>query len=84
MEVVKINMTAKAAYGLFKRTHPDKEASLCKEYRTLFVFMLEGSTTKTIDCLISVSKINGLVRDFKPFHISPDEYKKGEVVEDFK
>lgn len=77
-------MTVKDAYKLFKRIHPDKEVSSCKEYKTLFVFMLEGSTPKTIDCLISVSKINGLVRDFKPFHISPDEYKKGKVVDDFK
>lgn len=77
-------MTAKEAYRIFKSRHPDKDACKCMEYESCFVFMLEGSDDKTLDCLLSVSKSNGLVRDFKPFHIPLEEYKNGKTISDFK
>lgn len=72
------------AYRIFKSIHPDKDACSCTEYDSCFVFMLDGCTNETLDCLLSVNKKSGLVRDFKPFHISLEEYKMGKNVAKFK
>lgn len=77
-------MTAIEAYKIFKGIHPDKDAHTCMEYDSCYVFMLEGSNRKSLDCLLSVNKVSGLVRDFKPFHIPLEEYKNGKDVAKFK
>ena len=61
------------------------------EYKTLFVFQVVPENfdmTKTtdglLDCLRSVNKETGQVRDFKPLNIPLDEYRNGKELKTFE
>jgi hypothetical protein len=81
-------MTAKEAYMLIKQDTPKLKVVSCIEYNTLFVFQVVPEGYKPngeilFDCLRSVNKTTGVVRDFKPFHISVEEYRKGKTINNF-
>ena len=80
-------MTAKQAYAIIKAKHPGLKIGKCFEYDSVFVFhlapdmlRLSKNPTRMIDGLMSVNKTTGEVRDFKPFHISVEEYQRGREV----
>lgn len=81
-------MTAKQAYALLITKNPAVKVGKIFEYDSVFVFhlapdMLSLSKKQThvmMDGLISVNKSTGEVRDFKPFHISVDEYNSGKEI----
>ena len=80
-------MTAKQAYTILKIKYPALKVGKCHEYDSVFVFnlapdmlRLSKNPSRMLDGLISVNKTTGEVRDFKPFHISIDEYKNGKEV----
>ena len=84
-------MTAKEAHALLLAIQPGIKAVKCMEYETLFVFQIVPATYKAdipiknaIDSLVSVNKTTKALRDFKPFHISLEEYKAGKEVGDYK
>lgn len=83
-------MTAKEAYKILSEKRPELAAVSCFEYDSRFAFsmMPDGAdpdiVDKLIDCLLSVHKKTGEVRDFKPFHISVEEYRAGKRIVDFK
>lgn len=83
-------MTAKEAYKILVEKRPELDAISCYEYETLFAFNMAPKgydpkkANELIDCASSVNKETGLVRDFKPFHISPAEYLSGKQIKDFK
>ena len=77
-------MTAKQAYILLIAKMPSIKIGKVFEYDSVFVFhlapdMLSLSKNRSpmLDGLISVNKTTGEVRDFKPFHISIEEYCSG-------
>ena len=77
-------MTAKQAYELLMSKRPAVKVGKVFEYDSLYVFhlapdMLSMSKKQSpmLDSLISVNKTTGEVRDFKPFHISVEEYHSG-------
>lgn len=74
-------MTAKEAYTIFKRNNSELEAEKCFEYSDLFVFQIKRNVPDTFDAHISVNKRTGLTRDFKPFHISLEEYRNSKIVD---
>ena len=49
----------------------------CMLYGNILVFELSGESGNAIDNLVSVNIKTGEVRDFKPFLVSVEEYKKG-------
>lgn len=80
-------MTAKQAYILIKAKHPGLKIGKCREYDSVFVFhlapdmlRLSKNPTRMIDGLMSVNKKTGEIRDFKPFHIPSEEYRRGKEV----
>lgn len=80
-------MTAKQAYMLIKTKHPGLKIGKCHEYDSVFVFHLKPdmlrlskNPTHMLDGLMSVNKKTGEIRDFKPFHIPIEEYKRGKEV----
>lgn len=77
-------MTAKQAYAILITKNPAVKVGKVFEYDSVFVFhlapdmlSLSKSRSPMLDGLISVNKITGDVRDFKPFHISVEEYCSG-------
>ena len=83
-------MTVKEAHKIITTKLPDMDVVSCYEYETLFVFNVVPSgyatkkANKILDCSWSVNKETGLIRDFKPFHISVKEYRAGKQIMDFK
>jgi hypothetical protein len=80
-------MTAKQAYMLIKFKHPGLKVGKCHEFDSVFVFhlvpdmlRLAKNPNRMIDGLMSVNKKTGEVRDFKPFHIPSEEYRRGKEV----
>lgn len=83
-------MTANEAYLKIISERPGIKAINCFEYASLFVFTVVTENTKIkdhnklIDRMRSVNKITGEIRDFKPFHISIDEYREGKEIANYK
>ena len=83
-------MTANEAYLKIISERPGIKAINCFEYASLFVFTVVTENTKIkdhnklIDRMRSVNKITGEIRDFKPFHISIDEYRGGKEIANYK
>lgn len=78
-------MTAKEAYRIVTSRFSAVRVAKCYEYDTVFVFqlnpwMLQTSKNPMLDGLLCVNKSTGAIRDFKPFHISVDEYKRGKEI----
>lgn len=80
-------MTAKEAYSIVTSKIPGIKVGKCHEYETLFVFHLKPdmlrlskNPSRMLDGLISVNKATKEVRDFKPFHVSLEEYNAGKEV----
>lgn len=79
-------MTVKEAHKIFKSEYSNLVVKSCYEYDSRFVF--EAVSPKyadlkddiVFDCLYSVEKASGKLSSFKPFDISPDEYKRGKKV----
>lgn len=77
-------MTAKEAYVILVTKNPGAKIGKCYEYKSIFVFHLAPDMLRLskhappmLDSLISVNKTTKKVRDFKPFHISIEEYEGG-------
>lgn len=77
-------MTAKDAYLILSTKRPGVKTGKCYEYKNIFVFeltpdmlRLSKRTLPMLDGLISVNKKTKEIRDFKPFHISIEEYTTG-------
>lgn len=84
-------MLVKEAHALVMSKLKDMKAIRCNEYATLYVFQIVhknykvgSDASKLLDSLVSVNKKTREVRDFKPFHIPLDEYKKGREILNFK
>ena len=84
-------MLAKEAHTLMSNKLKGMKAIKCHEYKTLYVFQIVPQSykpgpdsDKLLDSLVSVNKTTREVRDFKPFHIPLDEYKKGREIPNFK
>lgn len=84
-------MTAKEAHDLLMANCSGVKAIKCTEYRTVFAFQMvpdnfksNDDPDKLIDFMRSVNKFTGEVRDFKPFHISLNEYRNGIPVDEFE
>ena len=84
-------MTAKQAYELIRNELTDLVGVKCFEYENLFVFSMvaekqahETDVDELLDVTYSVDKETGEVRDFKPFHISLDDYRSGKQIADFE
>lgn len=79
-------MKATDAYKIILSMHPNLRIIKCVEYDSIFVFQLAPSNvdpsieSHLISGLLGVDKNTGQVRDFKPFHMSPDEYSRGKEV----
>ena len=80
-------MTAKQAYMIMKIKHPGIKVGKCFEYDSVFVFQLmpdmlrlAKNPNRMLDGLMSVDKKTREVKDFKPFYIPIDEYKRGKEV----
>lgn len=80
-------MTAKQAYTLLMAKNPAVNVGKVFEYDSVFVFhlapdmlSLSKKQSPMLDSLMSVNKTTGEVRDFKPFHISVEEYRSGKEV----
>lgn len=80
-------MTAKRAYALLMTKNPGVKVGKCFEYDSVFVFqlapdmlLLSKNQSRMLDSLISVNKKTGKIRDFKPFHISVEEYYSGKEI----
>lgn len=78
-------MTAKEAYRIVISRFSAVEVAKCYEYDSIFVFqlnpwMLQSSKHPMLDGLLGVNKSTGEIRDFKPFHISIEEYKSGKEI----
>lgn len=83
-------MLVKEAHALVMSTFKDMKAIRCHEYATLYVFQIVhknykvgSDSSKLLDSLVSVNKKTREVRDFKPFHIPIDEYRKGQEISKF-
>ena len=80
-------MTAKQAYSILMRKFAGVKIDSCYEYDSLFVFSLSPdmlrlskNTSRMLDGLVSVNKTTREVRDFKPFNMPIEEYKRGKEV----
>ena len=71
-------MSVKEAHVLLASVLPNVIVVSCYDYATVFVFDTKSNG------LVSVNKQSGLVRDFKPFHISMEEYMNGKQIVNFK
>lgn len=83
-------MDVKKAYSIVTQKIPDQRVIKCIEYKTLFVFQMVSKKLKpstnpneVFDCLWSVNKNTGEVKNFKPFDIPLDEYQNGRQVNNF-
>lgn len=83
-------MTVKEAYSKIISERPGIKAIKCFEYKSLYVFTVVSenitlkNTSQLVDRMRSVDKSTGAIRDFKPFHISLDEYRNGKEITNFK
>ena len=82
-------MTAKQAYSLLTNKMTGVQVGKCHEYDSVFVFQLTPAMLRLsknpspmLDGLTSVNKRTGEVRDFKPFYIPIDEYRRGKELPD--
>lgn len=78
-------MTAKEAYRIVTSRFSAVRVAKCYEYDSVFVFqfnpwMLQVSKNPMLDGLLCVNKTTGEIRDFKPFRIPIDEYKRGKEI----
>jgi hypothetical protein len=80
-------MTAKQAYTILMSKNPAIKVGKSFEYESVFLFhlapdmlLLSKSRSPMLDCLVSVNKATGEVRDFKPFYISLEEYRSGKEI----
>ena len=78
-------MTSKEAYRLIASSVKHMKIVKCVEYSESFVFHLspknyKGDGSKLMDNMRSVNKKTKEIRDFKPFHISGEDYKTGKRV----
>lgn len=80
-------MTAYEAYKKLTSRYSAVRIAKCYEYDSMFTFEMRPammrlfkSNSTMLDGLLSVNKITGEIRDFKPFHISVIEYKHGREV----
>lgn len=84
-------MNAKEACKLVLANVPGTKALKCYEYDSLYVFMIVPASfdeskpiDRLIDCLRSINKKTGEIRDFKPFYIPIEEYRNGKEIANFK
>lgn len=82
-----MNVTAKEAYKKLIGRYSAISVARCYEYDSMFVFEMRPAMMRLyknarpmIDALVSVNKATNEIRDFKPFYISSDEYKRGKEV----
>lgn len=83
-------MTPNKAYELLLQKLKGMKAVACYEYANLYVFRVVSDSykgnkdlKKMLNGEFSVNKSTGEVRDFKPWHISVEEYRAGVEVTDF-
>lgn len=81
-------MTAKQAYAILLTRNPGVQVDRVFEYDSVFVFHLSPAMlrqslnpSRMLDGLMSVNKVTKEVRDFKPFNISIDEYRRGKELQ---
>lgn len=84
-------MTAREAYLKVRNSIIGVDAMRCFEYDTLFTFQLipenldsSRDPSRLLGNMISVDKRTGGIRDFKPFIIPYDEYRRGIEIRDYK
>lgn len=84
-------MTVTEAYKKLKACIGDMKVVKCCEYDTLFTFLVMPENIENgidenyvLTSPISVNKVTGEIRDFKPFLIPLDEYKRGIEVSNYK
>ena len=83
-------MSAKEAYEKIMSRHPGLKVIKAYEYDSLFVFTVVSETSaikdpnRLIDRMRSVDKKTGMIRDFKPFYISVEEYRNGREITNYK
>lgn len=82
-----MSMTAKEAYKKLISRYSAVKVAKCYEYDSVFTFEMRPAMMRIfknnypmMDCLLSVNKSTGEIRDFKPFHISTDEYRRGKEI----
>lgn len=77
-------MTAKEAFYKVTSTMTGMRATSCHEYDSVFVFQMAPESAKDPSRLLTgltcVDKKTGVVRAFKPFEMSIDEYSRGKKV----
>lgn len=77
-------MTAREAFIKVTSKITGMRVASCHEYDSVFVFQLapENATnpSRLLTGLTSVDKKTGIVKTFRPFDISPDEYQHGKEV----
>lgn len=79
-------MTVKEAYKKIVEMFPNMRIVKCIEYESLYTFQLAPSNLdnanvdKILAGIIGVNKHTGVVEDFKPFRLSPEEYRRGKEV----
>lgn len=80
-------MTVKEAYEKLSHRTDKLKVLSCYEYTQLYVFHMSPKNydgeDRLVNCSYSVNKTTGLVRDFKPFHISIEEYHSGKQIHDY-
>ena len=83
-------MTVKEAYRSILPKIKGMKINKCYEYVDLFVFEIvpinyNPSDDPLIDdSLMSINKQTGEIRDFKPFHISIEDFRNGKEIANFK
>ena len=80
-------MTAREAYIKLQDKVTGVRVTKCHEYDSVFVFQinpvalyLSKNSARILDGSMSVDKLSGAVRDFKPYNLSINEYKRGKEV----
>lgn len=79
-------LNIKDAYVIFANKIPNRKVVKCIEYDSLFVFQTVSvkfkgeNADEVFDSLYSVNKKTKEVRNFKPFDIPLDEYRRGKEV----
>lgn len=84
-------MTSKTACELVLIKYPELKVMKCQEYESRFVFTVvpkdfdeSKDVSKILNSQVAVIKATNEVKDFKPFHISREEYAEGKEVTDYK
>ena len=84
-------MLPKEAHNILMKKNKGLKAIKCFEYASRYVFQvvpenfdMSKDTSRLLDTLCSVDKKTSEVRDFKPFHIPIEEYKRGREIKYFK